>query len=717
MLYFAVLIPLSQTDTSSLQPGNTILLPILPTLLPDGNVEMRIAGMNVAFPTNMHEFGTAMEQMNVQSNMASSATVTAAASPTIIAVAGSLIDQMKQNCGPALPPQAVVINAMNFAASCQPAISNTVAAHPKTVFYLEGSAGAVTSETGTVFAVPTVAAGAVATSAVAPESSPTKLANIGRGQPILTKCVRVPQTSGSRDGPVCRADVAPKGNCESMVYQCEFCPYTNHKRYLLLRHMKSHSEERPFKCTVCERCFKTNSSLQNHINTHTGTRPHQCKGCELAFTTSGELIRHIRYKHTLEKPHKCTECSYASVELSKLKRHIRSHTGERPYHCPHCSYASPDTYKLKRHLRVHTGEKPYQCEVCNQRFTQSNSLKAHKLIHSGSRPVFQCKFCPSSCGRKTDLRIHVQKLHTASAPIKCKKCDRTFTDRYTFKLHCKEHDGERCYQCHLCPYSAMAQRHLEAHTLLHHSDKPYKCVDCNLSFKQVSLLKRHVESTHAAANQLNDNLASPSTSGVSVASASSSSSFSSTSPNSSANLLHVSVEANVGSHHQQVESVHDLQAASAAAQSLVMNRNVDDHLVTCVVKPEHLDEDIDELYDMDDKGQSAAIRFAESFGASSSSSSLLHSEKIEQEIKNEMGEIVLVGMNQIGSLGGGRIDTLHDSITELKCAAQATSSTTGGVASALLQQGMAQFSDYDPKNGKQQHDGNGKPIVGWSGSC
>jgi hypothetical protein len=61
-------------------------------------------------------------------------------------------------------------------------------------------------------------------------------------------------------------------------------------RYLLSRHMKSHSKERPHKCTVCERGFKTLTSLQNHVNTHTGTKPYQCRSCPSAFTTSGMQI-------------------------------------------------------------------------------------------------------------------------------------------------------------------------------------------------------------------------------------------------------------------------------------------------------------------------------------------------------------------------------------------------------------------------------------------
>ncbi|XP_019867966.2 transcriptional repressor CTCF [Aethina tumida] len=288
-----------------------------------------------------------------------------------------------------------------------------------------------------------------------------------------------------------------KSQVVTQAHMCNYCNYTSPKRYLLSRHMKSHSEERPHKCSVCERGFKTLASLQNHVNTHTGVKPHVCKFCDAAFTTSGELVRHVRYRHTHEKPHKCNECNYASVELSKLKRHIRCHTGERPYQCPHCTYASPDTFKLKRHLRIHTGEKPYKCDVCQARFTQSNSLKAHKLTHNiGDKPVFQCDLCPTTCGRKTDLRIHVQKLHTSDKPLKCKRCGKSFPDRYNYKMHSKTHEGEKCYKCDLCPYASITARHLESHMLIHTDQKPYQCEQCDQSFRQKQLLKRHQNLYH-----------------------------------------------------------------------------------------------------------------------------------------------------------------------------------------------------------------------------
>ena len=161
-------------------------------------------------------------------------------------------------------------------------------------------------------------------------------------------------------------------------HDCNLCSYTTQKRYLLRRHMKTHSDERPFVCNVCERGFKTRAALQNHENVHTGRKPHNCNFCPASFTTSGELARHVRYRHTHEKPHKCPDCDYSAVELSKLKRHMRTHSGEKPFQCPHCSYASPDTFKLKRHLRIHTGDKPYECDFCSARFSQLDTLKDHR---------------------------------------------------------------------------------------------------------------------------------------------------------------------------------------------------------------------------------------------------------------------------------------------------------------------------------------------------
>lgn len=48
--------------------------------------------------------------------------------------------------------------------------------------------------------------------------------------------------------------------------------------------------------------------------------------------------------------------------------------------------------------------------------------------------VFKCDHCPVTCSRKTDLRLHIEKLHTSDKPVKCKHCGDEFLDRYQFKV-------------------------------------------------------------------------------------------------------------------------------------------------------------------------------------------------------------------------------------------------------------------------------------------
>ena len=104
--------------------------------------------------------------------------------------------------------------------------------------------------------------------------------------------------------------------------------------------------------------------------------------------------------------------------------------------------------------------------------------------------------CPTTCGRKTDLRIHVQKLHTSEKPLVCKRCDQTFPDRYSFKQHLKTHEGEKCFKCDLCNYASVSARHLESHMLIHTDKKPFLCDECEQSFRQKQLLKRHKNLYH-----------------------------------------------------------------------------------------------------------------------------------------------------------------------------------------------------------------------------
>lgn len=91
-----------------------------------------------------------------------------------------------------------------------------------------------------------------------------------------------------------------KSSTDFIFKLCQiFSNYTTTKKYLLQRHLKSHSTERPHKCTnnfrnthtieslfrflgaYCDRSFKTTIQLTNHVNTHLGVKPFQVESNEL----------------------------------------------------------------------------------------------------------------------------------------------------------------------------------------------------------------------------------------------------------------------------------------------------------------------------------------------------------------------------------------------------------------------------------------------------
>ncbi|XP_045537725.1 transcriptional repressor CTCFL [Papilio machaon] len=97
----------------------------------------------------------------------------------------------------------------------------------------------------------------------------------------------------------------------------------------------------------------------------------------------------------------------------------------------------------------------------------------------------------------TDLRIHIQKLHTsADQPFKCKICDEMFPDRYTWKIHHKTHKGEKCYKSKICSFAGCSMARLKTHMLKHMDIKPFACKQCEQRFRQKQLLRRHENLYH-----------------------------------------------------------------------------------------------------------------------------------------------------------------------------------------------------------------------------
>ncbi|KFH65839.1 hypothetical protein MVEG_07942 [Podila verticillata NRRL 6337] len=157
----------------------------------------------------------------------------------------------------------------------------------------------------------------------------------------------------------------------------------------------------------CSETFPSFSTLTNHlseVHIETGKSEYICDwlGCDRrgrGFGQRQKAMRHIQ-THTGDKPFQCSECAKRFSEANIMAQHMRTHTGEKPFKCPEpgCGRQFSISGALTIHKRVHTGEKPFKCrfEGCNKWFAESSNLTKHLRIHTGEKP-FLCPYV--GCGR------------------------------------------------------------------------------------------------------------------------------------------------------------------------------------------------------------------------------------------------------------------------------------------------------------------------------
>ena len=115
--------------------------------------------------------------------------------------------------------------------------------------------------------------------------------------------------------------------------------------------------------------------------------------------------------HEGSKTFKCDVCLKLFTNKSKLESHYRTHTGEKPFVCRICDKRFSQKSNLVTHQGTHSEIKPFKCSICpeGRYFKTKNCLTRHMLFHY--EPKFSCSFCDHKSYTKSDLNMHVKRIH------------------------------------------------------------------------------------------------------------------------------------------------------------------------------------------------------------------------------------------------------------------------------------------------------------------
>ncbi|CAO1440154.1 unnamed protein product [Diamesa serratosioi] len=232
----------------------------------------------------------------------------------------------------------------------------------------------------------------------------------------------------------------------------------------------------------------------------------ECDLCpnNLRFRKLTDLFEHYSSIHKIEGYVMC--CQTKLSRFPSIVMHFAKHIQPEAFQCNICGYMVSRPKFLQRHQQTHLpeSEKPLACDKCEKKFCWKGALSNHLINHQPveSRKSFVCHLCGRSYQNAGSLCSHKKLAH--SEPKEkvtqfCELCAKSFSTRTGLKEHMLTHNDDRekqQLQCKICLKWLMNQRCLKTHMLLH-SSKEFNCEHCDYATKKIKLLNNHMITKHS----------------------------------------------------------------------------------------------------------------------------------------------------------------------------------------------------------------------------
>ena len=286
-------------------------------------------------------------------------------------------------------------------------------------------------------------------------------------------------------------------------YRCEVC----RRAFVCNETLKSHmckgppnaysryKPEKKFACDFCGQAFVKQKYLYRHMAAHTGE--FTCDTCDRWFSRKEALLSHMRKCNPNgvaadEETFPCDQCHKVFSKRTTLENHMNVH--RECYKCNDCkkSFASATTLETHHCIPVTEKDGQFVCETCNKTFSRQIYLVKHMAVHSEG---VYCNLCNRRFARKDEVVKHMvlcasnMKIQNQGS-VECHVCGEAFTKSEQYIKHIKSHTHP--YKCNDCGRMFKRRINMQGHKCDPTEDQPAECYICKREFRNVKLLKRHM---------------------------------------------------------------------------------------------------------------------------------------------------------------------------------------------------------------------------------
>ncbi|XP_071489524.1 uncharacterized protein [Diadema antillarum] len=253
----------------------------------------------------------------------------------------------------------------------------------------------------------------------------------------------------------------------SVYFNCSKCPQAFSRESDFVRHMKTHSSEKPKK-SCSEAAKKIASPGRRH---EASSSDFKCETCQISFATERDLQKHMS-KHK----YLCDKCDQTFTSIKKLKHHIALHNADQTHECSICHRQYAKASFLQRHIFL---RHPNAKRVSSQQRRKAQVTSGGEKVPSKSHVVQKnvpSKFVPSSPKRilASPRKDHASGGHNTQTGSPSKK--RKFASLSDKELYTMVDPAEH----------QVTARHAQ-----------FTCKPCKKSYSRKGDLTKHLTKVHA----------------------------------------------------------------------------------------------------------------------------------------------------------------------------------------------------------------------------